>query len=197
MDDCAHPEKELLLQMARGDQAAFAAIYQRYHVGIYHYVLRFVKLPDLAEDLVHDVFLKVWEIRERINPELSFGGYLYRIARNHVYKTIQQISADRVLRERILKELNQESEGTPGGWKQSQEYERLFGLALSRLPSQRRNVFRLCREEGKTYEETAAILGISRNAVKKHMVLSMRSIHEFMVRNGDVAMVLLLLAMVA
>ena len=59
MDDCAHPEKELLLQMARGDQAAFAAIYQRYHVGIYHYVLRFVKLPDLAEDLVHDVFLKV------------------------------------------------------------------------------------------------------------------------------------------
>jgi RNA polymerase sigma-70 factor (ECF subfamily) len=202
MNDCAQSEKELLLQMAHGDQAAFACIYQRYHVGIYHYVLRFVKLPDLAEDLVHDVFIKVWEVRERINPDLSFGGYLYRIARNHVYKTIQQISADKVLRERILKELNREelnreAGSPPQDWRQSQEYERLFGLALSRLPSQRRNVFRLCREEGKTYEETAAILGISRNAVKKHMVLSMRSIHDFMVRNGDVAIILLLLGLAA
>jgi RNA polymerase sigma-70 factor (ECF subfamily) len=181
--------------MSLGDRSAYAAIYQRYHAGIYHYILRFVKLPDLAEDLVHDVFLKVWEVRDRIDPEGAFGGYLYRIARNHVYKTIQRISADRALRTRVLQHLAEE---TPLEWVgQTRQYERLFGLALSRLPQQRRNVFRLCREEGKTYEETAAILGISRNAVKKHMVLSMRSIHDFMLRNADVTLALLLLALVA
>jgi RNA polymerase sigma-70 factor (family 1) len=193
MIEDALPENELLLRMARGDQPSFAAIYRRYHAGVYHYILHFVKLPDLAEDLVHDVFLKVWEVRERINPDLSFAGYLYRIARNHVYKTIHQIAADKDLRARILRELPVEAfqDG------QNREYERLFGLALSQLPRQRRTVFRLCREEGKTYEEAAAILGISRNAVKKHMVLSMRSIQDFMLRNGDVTLVLLVLAAAA
>lgn len=195
MNDWAQPERELLEQMVRGDKTAYAAIYQRYHAGIYHYILRFVKLPDLAEDLVHDVFLKVWEVRERINPDLAFGGYLYRIARNHVYKTIRQIAADRALRVRILRELSEEQ--PLEGLRQTAEYERLFGLALSQLPRQRRNVFRLCREEGKTYEETAALLGISRNAVKKHMVLSMRSIHDFMLRNGDITLIVLLLALAA
>ncbi|TDX00288.1 RNA polymerase sigma factor [Dinghuibacter silviterrae] len=195
MNDCAPSESELLQKMVLGDRSAYAAIYQRYHAGIYHYILRFVKLPDLAEDLVHDVFLKIWEVRERIDPSGAFGGYLYRIARNHVYKTIQRIAADRVLRARVLRHLGEEP---PLEWiGQNKEYERLFGQALSLLPQQRRNVFRLCREEGKTYEETAAILGISRNAVKKHMILSMRSIHDFMLRNGDVTLVLLLLAMVA
>lgn len=181
--------------MAGGDRSAFASIYQRYNAGIYQYVLRFVKLPDLAEDLVHDVFLKVWDSRQRINPDLSFSGYLYRIARNHVYKTVQQIAVDRKLRNRVLRELDTAQPGEAS--LQTAEYERLYGMALSNLPQQRRNVFRLCREEGKTYEETAAILGISRNAVKKHMVLSMRAIHEFMLRNGDVSLVLLLLALAA
>jgi RNA polymerase sigma-70 factor (ECF subfamily) len=180
--------------MSKGDQAALAAIYQRYSAGIYQFVLRFVKLPDLAEDLVHDVFLKVWDSRARIDPDQSFSGYLYRIARNHVFKTVRQIAADRELRNRVLQELDtQPAEAS----RQTAEYERLFGLALSSLPQQRRNVFRLCREEGKTYAETAALLGISRNAVKKHMVLSMRAIHEFMVRNGDVTMVALLLLTLA
>src|SRR5580698_7782022 len=88
--------------MAGGDQSAFAAIYQRYSAGVYQYILRFVKLPDLAEDLVHDVFLKVWESRQRINPELCFAGYLYRISRNHVYKTLHRIATDRELLQRLL-----------------------------------------------------------------------------------------------
>ncbi len=176
----------LVRRMVQGDESAFTRIYRHYHPSLYIYILRFCKIPSLAEDLVHDVFLKIWEVRGRINPELSFQGYLYRIARNHVFKTIQQIATDETLRSRLFHQLETASATLPEDAVASKEYERLFQEALGHMPPQRLRVFRLCRQEGRSYEEAGAMLGISRNAVKKHMVLSMRFIHEYVHRYGDI-----------
>ncbi|WP_341835924.1 sigma-70 family RNA polymerase sigma factor [Chitinophaga pollutisoli] len=133
--------------------------------------------------------MKVWEIRERIQPELPFAGYIYRIARNHVFKTLERAATDRGLREQILAQLNTLPEGFhPEQVVKSKEYDRLFHEALNQMPPQRLNVFRLCRQEGRTYDEAAEILGISRNAVKKHMVLGMRFIHDYIFRYGGVSL---------
>lgn len=172
--------------MIRGDELAFSSIYRHYHSSLYIYLLRFCKVPSLAEDLVHDVFLKIWEIRERINPQLSFSGYLYRIARNHVFKTIAKLATDEQMRGELFLQLSQHDAGLTDLTIRSREYDRLFQEALSRMTSQRLNVFRLCRQEGKTYDEAAAILGISRDTVKKHMVLSMRFIQDYIFRHGDI-----------
>ncbi|GAA0554613.1 RNA polymerase sigma factor [Chitinophaga japonensis] len=184
--------EEVLLRMIEGDESAFTSIYRHYHPALYIYLLRFCKIPSLAEDLVHDVFLKIWEIRHRINPRLPFTGYLYRIARNHAFKTIQRIANDQALRTQLLQHLPLTGSGQPEQLVREKEYDRLFREALSRLTPQRLNVFRLCRQEGKSYDEAAAILGISRNAVKKHMVLSMRFIHNYIYRHGDLLLALLL-----
>lgn len=181
-------EEEVLLRMIQGDESAFTAIYRHYHSSLYIYLLRFCKIPSLAEDLVHDVFLKVWEIRERINPELSFTGYLYRIARNHVIKTIDKLATDHSLREQLFRQLDEPGAAHPEQLVRAKEYDRLFREALTRMPPQRLKVFTLCRQEGKSYEEAAAILGISRNAVKKHMVLGMRFIYDYVHRYGDILM---------
>ncbi len=187
-------EKELLTEMTHGDPSAYAAIYEHYHPGVYHFMLRIVKLPDLTEDLVHDVFLKIWEVRSRIDPEQSFTGYLYRIARNHAYKTIRGIASDRGLQGKLLLRVRQVSTvGQEAEW-QTKEYERQLFQALSNLSPQRRKVFNLCREEGKTYKETAAILQISSHTVKKHMVLSMRDIYNYITRKGDLMVLLVLVA---
>lgn len=179
-------EEEVLFRMIGGDELAFSSIYRHYHPSLYIYLLRFCKVPSLAEDLVHDVFLKIWEIRERINPQLSFSGYLYRIARNHVFKTIAKLATDEQMREQLFLQLAQNGVEQPEQVARSKEYDRLFQEALSHMTSQRLNVFRLCRQEGKSYDEAAAILGISRNAVKKHMVLSMRFIQDYVYRHGDI-----------
>lgn len=185
-------EEEVLLRMKQGDESAFTKIYRHYHASLYIYVLRFCKVPSLAEDLVHDVFLKVWEIRDRINPELSFTGYLYRIARNHVIKTIDKLATDKVLRDQLYSQLNEAAGTEPEQQVRAREYERLFQEALIRMPPQRLNVFRLCRQEGKSYDEVAFLLGISRNAVKKHMVLSMRFIYDYVHRHGDILLAIYL-----
>ncbi|MBW8685261.1 RNA polymerase sigma factor [Chitinophaga rhizophila] len=186
-------EEEVLLRMKQGDESAFTIVYRHYHASLYVYLLRFCRIPSLAEDLVHDVFLKVWEIRDRINPELSFSGYLYRIARNHVIKTIEKLATDKKLRDQLLSQLDDISHAQPEHQVRAKEYDRLFHEALVRMPAQRLNVFRLCRQEGKSYDEAAFLLGISRNAVKKHMVLSMRFIYDYVHRHGDILFAVYLL----
>ncbi|MFY0254058.1 RNA polymerase sigma factor [Chitinophaga sp. 30R24] len=186
-------EEEVLQRVIKGDELAFSNIYRHYHSSLYTYLLRFCKVPSLAEDLVHDVFLKVWEIRARINPQLSFSGYLYRIARNHVLKTITKLATDEQMREQVFLQLVHQDAGLTDLAVRAREYDRLFQEALSKMTTQRLKVFRLCRQEGHTYEEAAAMLGISRDAVKKHMVLSMRFIQEYIYLHGDILVAVFLL----
>ncbi|HRQ51578.1 MAG TPA: sigma factor, partial [Agriterribacter sp.] len=80
-NDC-HTEARLLHELKSGSEAAFTHIYDRYHRGIYAYLVGFVKLPQLAEDLVHEVFMKIWEARERMEVTTSLSAYLYRISHN-------------------------------------------------------------------------------------------------------------------
>jgi len=170
--------------LQKGDSNAFQELYDQYHQPLYHYVLRFVKSPALAEDVLQDVFLKIWEIRSRIDPELSFKAYLYRISRNSVFKLLKKIAIDENLRVQVLKQFSQSVADADLKvlW---QQYEELLHAAINRLPPQRQKVFRLCREEGKTYEEVADELGISRNTVKEHMVLAMKLIREHIDQYGD------------
>lgn len=186
-------EAVLLQRLQQGDTGAYIALYDQYYPSLYTYILHFINIPELAEDALQEVFIKIWEIRERINPELSFSGYLYRITRNHVFKLLKKISADAALRLQVMQELQQQTEDADTAllWKQ---YESLLHQAIAQLPPQRQKVFRLCREESKSYEEVAVELGISRNTVKEHMVLAMKSIKFFFYTNTDGILPLLLVS---
>lgn len=186
-------EAVLLGKLQGGDAEAFITLYNQYSPSLYTYILHFINTPALAEDVLQDVFIKIWEIRERIKPELSFSGYLYRITRNHVFKLLKKITADESLRLRVMQDLYQQTTDadTLLQWKQ---YETLLHTAIDRLPPQRQKVFRLCREELKSYEEVARELGISRNTVKEHMMLAMKSIRFFVYSNADGILPLLLAA---
>lgn len=177
-------EQSVIQRLQKGDSDAFLELYNHYHPALYHYVLGFVKSPAIAEDLLQDVFLKIWEIRHRINPELSFKAYLYRICRNSVFKLLKKIAVDEILRVQVMQQFTQSVADADLKllW---QQYDEILQSAINRLPPQRQKVFRLCREEGRTYEQVADELGISRNTVKEHMVLAMKLIREHVDQYGD------------
>lgn len=186
-----YDEIALLKRLRHGDTDAYMQLYNHYHPALYNYVLRFIKIPEMAEDTLQEVFLKLWSIRERINPELSFGAYLYRISRNHVFKLLKKIAADDVLRIRAMLEIKNTTEDADNKVRWNQ-YQQLLQSAISQLPPQRKKVFKLCREEGKTYEEVSNELSISRNTIKEHMVLAVKSIKEYFFRHGGIALAMLL-----
>ena len=170
-------EKELLYRLCKHDKEAFNEIYVRYYSKLRSYVLKFVKVPQYAEDIVQDAFLKIWEIRESIDPEKYFSGYLFTITRNLVFKFFKQAANNTdVIDEVIISITSSESDvGKVIEWK---ELGNEIQKAIMMLPPKRKEVFLLCKEEQMSYDEVSAKLGISRNTIKEHMVLAMKSIKE-------------------
>ncbi len=189
-------EQELLNQLALGNQEAFTAIYLKYHGGIYNYLLKFTKNPILTEDLVHDVFLKIWEVRGQLDIKSSFQAYLYRLARNTALTQLNRISLYDTIRDEVLHRVSLGiNDQTLMNAMEAKQYEELLQKAVASLPPQRREAFMLCRQQGKTYEEAAALMHISRNTFKQHLSLAVKSIKEYLMEHGDISLLILLVSL--
>ncbi len=168
-----YDEKTLLTRLAAGEEDAFAGLFSHYQAPLTQYIIRFVKSPQLAEDLSQEVFLKIWLQRTKL-PELqSFRAFLFIVARNHTLNTLEAASRDQGGMGEITRHalsLRNPTEDTV----LNREYQEFLRRIIDSLPPRSREVFRLCREQQLSYEEVAARLGISRNAVKSHMVHSMK-----------------------
>jgi RNA polymerase sigma-70 factor (family 1) len=169
-------EKALLLDaVVAGDGVSFSRIYDYYQPGVRAYVLRLVKIPELADDLVQEIFIKLWETRQTLPEVKCFSAFLFTIARNHSLNSLQAISRSNEALPELIRhfQTHRVDDETL-----DKDYLRFIEKALTSISPRSREVFRLCREQTMSYEQAAAELGISRNAVKKHMVAVMRNLRE-------------------
>lgn len=177
-----------------GDEKAFEMIYNRHHRSVYAYLLGLVKNPEIAEDLVHEVFMKLWIIRETLIVHTSVSSYIYRIAHNKAIDVLKQSATDRALRKKILDHLQPSVIALEYSSGQFEQYEALLEEALATLPSQRRKVFVLCRQQNKSYREAALEMGISYNTVKEHMAKALHSLRLFLQQRGVISLSSFLIA---
>ena len=87
----------LLLQLRAGQMAAFNKLYTMYSPRLYMHLLKFLKSPELVEEVLQEVFVRVWQNRESIVPEKGFNSFLYTIAHNLAINMIKKINRDRAL----------------------------------------------------------------------------------------------------
>jgi RNA polymerase sigma-70 factor (family 1) len=179
--------------MREGDQDAFGELYNRYNKSVYAYILSFVKVPEVAEDLVHEVFIKLWEIRFRMEIQSAFSAYLYRSCHNKAINTLKKATADRKLKSKMISGAMGEFETPSVLTATLHRYDRLVETALSQLPPQRRKVFTLIRQEGKSYNEVAQELGVSVNTVKDHLLKATRELKKYIKQTGEFALAIILL----
>jgi RNA polymerase sigma-70 factor (family 1) len=170
-----YEEERLLLSVAAGDETAFTQIYSHYHPGVYPYVLKLVKVPQLAEDIVQDVFLKIWEARGQLPQVKNFPGYLFTVARNHTLNILRSIARSNHALAALIRHFQEQRVDDAI---LNNDYRRFIEHALQRIPERSREIFRKCRDQAMTYEEVAVEMGISRNAVKKHMVKAIRILKD-------------------
>lgn len=91
-------DRELLNRLNQGDESAFETIYRKYNAWIYNFANSLLFDKSLTEDLTQNVFLKIWEKHEQINPDDNFESYLFAIARNLIFKETE----NRLLAERLI-----------------------------------------------------------------------------------------------
>jgi RNA polymerase sigma-70 factor (ECF subfamily) len=183
-------EATLVEKLAQGDEHAFKSIYEEYHSQLYFFALRFLKSRQLSEEIVHDVFLKLWETKHLLNTSLSFKSYLYTITKNLVLNVISRADKELKIKNEIIS-YSPSSHNIVEDDITYHEYEAIAHAAISRLPAQRQVVFRMCRLEGLTYEEVAEKLGISKGTVSDHMVKAVRSIKQFIMVHADITLIIL------
>ncbi|MBL7737502.1 MAG: RNA polymerase sigma-70 factor [Chitinophagaceae bacterium] len=170
-------EKELICRMTEGDEKAFSLLYNHYCAGVHAFALQWVHSAVIAEDITQDIFLKIWESRERMPEIRSFKNYLFIVTRNHVLNTLKKASSSKAVFSEIFHHYRQAQNITEESL-QSKEYLHFIRSRLEALPSRSREVFQLCRENTRSYEEVARELGISRNAVKNRMVYTMKILKD-------------------
>lgn len=181
-----YDEKEILLLLVSGSKQAFESIYNHYSARLYGNLLKLVKSKSEAQEILQDVFLKIWDNRKAIDPEKSFRSYLFRIAENKVYDFFRKAARDKKLQAQLLAVATEHYEHIEE-MLFKKENAAILQKAIDLLPPQRQQVFRLCKLEGKSYEEVGRILGISTSTVSDHIVKSGRIVREFLYNNLDIA----------
>ena len=161
--------KELLLLLRKGDRVAFYNIYERYCKRLYGFVLRYIKQEDDAEEIVQEVFVKLWEARDKIDVYTSFDSFLFTIA----YNTTMSLFRKRIKEKKYLEYLKsvQQVQSAPNVIEEIHfnELNANVQSLLDQLTPRQKEIFKLSREEGLAHGEIAKRLGISVNTVKKHM----------------------------
>ena len=163
--------------MKKGDAQAFDAIFRMYGKRLYYFALGYLKSKPEAEEVVQEVFLKIWKNREGLNPELSFKAYLFKIAFNHIQELFLKLANER----KYLNQLVESSVSFTNEMDERINYQSLLELVdglIHQLPARQRQVFILRKKEGKSLNEIAEELNISPKTVENHITEAMKKIKE-------------------
>jgi RNA polymerase sigma-70 factor (family 1) len=178
--------KLIIRQLQHGSEQAFTLLYDIYSKQLYRNILRLVKDEDVAEELLQDLFLKIWESRGNINPEKSFKSFLYKVAENLVYAHFRKLAKDNKLIAKLVVSYVDVDTYAEEAMIAKENHE-LLKKAIEKLPPQRKRIFTLCRLEGKSYEEVSNELGISTSTISNHIVKANKTVKQYFLLNHSVA----------
>ncbi|WP_439584981.1 RNA polymerase sigma factor [Dyadobacter bucti] len=177
-------ERELMLLASGADQSAFTMLFNAYKHKLYGYVLRLTESEMLAEDIVQEVFMKLWADHPSLALIDNFGSYLFRMSKNHALNHFKRMAHETAIIAEMFRE-NDESGNNAHEMLAAKEVEQVLKTVVNGLPPQQKTIYYLSREEGKTHDEIANLLKISPNTVKNHMVQAMAAIRFQMRRHAD------------
>jgi RNA polymerase sigma-70 factor (ECF subfamily) len=171
-----HNETESLKLIASGDQKEFAILIETYGPRVYSHVLTYIKDAARAEEITQDIFMNVWNHREQLPSVQNFQGYLFVLTRNRTISAFRE----RITRynEALKDEL--ETRVDPAKLLEYRELSDVLQRGMDQLPARRKEIFLLSRFGGKTYEEIAAQLKISKSAVNKNIIEALVFLRTFL-----------------
>jgi RNA polymerase sigma-70 factor (family 1) len=176
-------EKELLMKVASGDEHAFSELFKSYHHLLGTHIYRITNSAELAEEVVQDVFLKIWLSRETLLTVENFRAYLFVVSKNHALNCLRKLAKERTHQKSLEENVNVFD---PEKANCLDPYYSLLDRAIDHLPPQQQKVYLLSRHKRLKYDEIASQMGLSRETVKKYLQGATHSITHFVQSNSDV-----------
>lgn len=178
-------DHELLRLLKNNDEVFFKILFRVYYSRLCIYATTFVKVPDLAEEIVQETFIKIWENIADIDIKHSFQSYIFRSVHNNCINFLRKSEVLRRQSKEMEEEIIYHNEVALRNFNPeiidnivSVELEARLNNALNGLPPQARRIFMMSRFDQLSYLEIAYALSISVNSVKTQMKRTLVRLRE-------------------
>jgi len=163
-------------------QYSFTDLFNSYRGELYHTALKITKSKLIAEDVVHDVFVKVWMKRAELHAVGQLRAYLHTMVRNRVLDKMKKNKCEHLIIKRLC--YHYSSFDVLHDRFTTKQYNQLLHKAIKQMPAKQQQVYRFVKELGLSHKATAATMQISDLTVKKHIANAMKTIQNLLKRNG-------------
>lgn len=187
----AFDERRLLQQVAEGDEKAFAMLVEQKWNNIYAQALTYVKSTHHAQDIVQEVFLKVWEKRQTLIELERFDSYLFIIARNYIISELRK-KITVPIGDKLIESFEEESKA-PDRILVHKQLTELVERAMQLLPPQQKITIKLSREEGLSHEEIAKHMELSKETVKKHICRALNFLRTYVRTHSELTIIFIMI----
>lgn len=183
LEESKYDEQKLLTLLKEDSEYAFQLIYDCNRNRIYKTAVWYLKSPILAQEVVQDVFLKLWFERNEFKINTSIEGWLYIVAKNNILNRLKKISNEwKALN--VLPLLKTDVSNNTENAILDSEYSSILNAAVQSLPTQQRRVFQLARQEQLSYSEIGKEMDLSPLTVKTHMSRALTHIKAYLKLKG-------------
>lgn len=172
-------EAELLKLIAKSDEFAFTKLFTHYRDRIYSIAFKLTKSTIIAEEIVQDVFLKIWLKRANLNDIQNFSAYLFIVTRNDAYKVLKDIARNYKKVTLLTDEYQLFTNIDTSDLVMEKEFNLLLQNAIERLPNQQKQVYTLMKTQEFKRNEVAHQLDLKPETVKFHLAQAMKNIRDF------------------
>lgn len=184
-------EKRLLTELKDGSFHAFERLYNMYSGKLYNFIMRISSGNQyMAEEVVQSAFIRVWEVRERVEPESSFISFLCTIAKNLLMNMYQRQTVEYVYNE-YLKNTGVDRDSQTEESIDLRFLNEYIDSLAEELPAQRKKIFILSKRQNYTNKEIAEMMGISESTVATQLSLAVKFMREQLMKHYDKIVALL------
>lgn len=166
-------ESKILQELKKGNHSAFEEIFERFSKPLFQFSLSYLKSEEVAEDIVQEVFIKIWNNRKELKTDTSFQSYLFTIALNAVRKYFNQLSRTNELKHNVLLDLSRQKTDFDDRADYQLLLDKLSEL-INQMPEKRREVFIKKKIEEKSLKEISEELNITTKTVEYHITEAMK-----------------------
>jgi RNA polymerase sigma-70 factor (ECF subfamily) len=180
----SHPDKELFDRIAVDDESAFRDIFHRYNRRLHHTILKMLRSDEEAQEIIQELFLRLWLNRATLTGIDNPGAWLHTIASNLTLDALRKQA--RKYQTLVPATDTEDIEPQPGAQFELKEVQSLISEAVSKLPASRREIFILSRQQGMSRRQIAERLHISESTVKNQLTSALHFVQDYLNKKGGI-----------
>jgi len=171
--DAEFNQEKILSELADNNQLALEELFNYYYPRLYNFSKSFLKLEEGIDDILQEVFLKIWDNRKNIRSNYTFNSYIFTITRNLLLNELRSRFNDQKIRDQLFRASVADEYLSFERTEYDELKEKIEGL-IDELPPRQREIFRLSRFEGLSHQEIAEKYHLSTKAIEYHITRSIR-----------------------